>query len=159
LSIRYLSSFVSAQLRLIEAAAFVAAVGFYFGILWYLDRKFRRKLGLAFSRHHCGGPSFAAISETLSDLNEDCAHFVFMAEQSGNVFFRERPIALVYGHVGSRSPGGIRGPMWTLRKRVYALVPNDQSEWMKSHRGVFKHATSGYQFSVFWVNLDALLAG
>jgi hypothetical protein len=156
---KYLSSSVSAQTRFLEAAAFFAALLLYLFILWFLDRRFRRKLAQAFSRHHCAGPSFASISEALRDLNEDCAHFVFTAEQSANVLFRERRIALVYGHVGIRSPGGIRGPVWTLRKRVYAFVPNDEVEWMKANRGVFKLATSGYRFSIFWVDLNAFLAG
>ena len=142
-----------------EAAAFIAAVFLYLSILWNLEQRFRRKLGLAFSRDHCPGPTFAAISDTLRELNEDCAHFVFTAEQSGNVLFREKPITLVYGHVGSRFPGGIRGPVWKLRKRAYALVPNTQSDWMKTIPSVFRHATSGYRYSIFWVNLDALLAG
>jgi hypothetical protein len=124
-----------------------------------LDRRFRRKLGLAFSRHHCAGPSFATISEVLRDLNEDCAHFVFAAEQSGNVLFREKQITLVYGHVGSRSPGGIRGPVWKLGKRAYALVPNTEFEWTQTMPSVFRLATSGYRYSIFWVNLDAFLAG
>ena len=131
----------------------------YVSLLWSLDRRFRRKLGLAFSCHHCAGPSFAAISEILRDLNEDCGHFVFTAEQSGNVLFREKPVTLVYGHVGSRSQGGIRGPVWKLRKRAYALVPNAQLDWMKTIPGVFRQATSGYRYSIFWVNLDAFLAG
>jgi hypothetical protein len=155
----YLDTSASVHIRLLEATAFFAGLLFYFCTLWFLDRRFRRKLALAFSRHHCAGPSFATISEALRDLNEDCAHFVFTAEQSGNVLFREREIALIYGQVGIRFSGGIRGPAWALRKRVYALVPNDQLEWMKAQRGVFKYATSGYQVSIFWVNLDAFLAG
>jgi hypothetical protein len=95
----------------------------------------------------------------LRDLNEDCGHFAFAAEQSGNVLFQEQPITLVYGHVGSRSPGGIRGPVWKLRKRAYALVPNTHLDWMKTFPSVFRHATSGYRYSIFWVNLDAFLDG
>jgi hypothetical protein len=157
LAFSYLVSAVTAPVRTIEAAAFVAAVFVYVSILWNLDRQFRRKLGLAFSCHRCAGPSFATISEELRELNEDCAHFIFTAEQSGNVLFREKPITLVYGHVGCRYPGGIRGPVWKLRKRAFALVPNTELEWVKTIPSVFRHATSGYRYSIFWVSLEAFV--
>jgi len=140
-------------------AAFLAALLLYASLLWYLNRRFHQKLRAAFLRPPCSGPGFTAVSEILDDLNEDCAHFVFTAQHSGNNLFHDKPVTLIYGRVGSRSPGGIRGPVWTLRKAVYALVPPEQAEWMKSHSGIFTHAASGYRCSIFWVNLDAFLAG
>ncbi len=140
-------------------AAFLAALLLYIAVLWYLNRRFQQKLGAAFLGRHCSGPGLTAVSEILDDLNEDCAHFVFTAERSGNILFRDKPVTLVYGRVGARSPGGIRGPVWTLRKAIYTLAPPEQSTWMKSQPDVFTHAVSGYRCSIFWVNLDAFLAG
>jgi len=143
----------------VELAAFSAALLLYASLLWFLNWRFHKKLDAAFLRRQCTGPGFADVSETLHDLNEDCAHFVFTAERCGNILFRGKHVTLVYGRVGSRSPGGIRGPGWTLRKAVFALVSHHESEWMRSNPDVFTHTVSGYRYSIFWVNLDTLLAG
>ena len=95
----------------------------------------------------------------MEEINLDSAHFVFTMERYANVPFRRKEVILVFGRVGTRSPGGIRGPVWRLAKTAYALVPNSQAEWVTSNGDVFKPAMSGYSHSVFWVNLDAMKAG
>ena len=82
-----------------------------------------------------------------------------MMERHANVLFRDKEITLIFGRVGTRSPGGIRGPVWTLAKKMYALAENSQTEWMRGNADVFEPAMSGYHYSVFWVNRDALIAG
>jgi hypothetical protein len=80
-------------------------------------------------------------------------------DRHANILFRQHRITLVYGHIGARSPGGIRGPVWTLKKMVYALVDKNQIEWTKSNPDVFKHAMDSYSYSVFWVDLHGMLSG
>ena len=135
----------------------IVGLSLYGALVWILHRRFHKKLAAAFSRHGEEEPTFAAVKEKLDDLNEDSAHFVFTMDRRANIAFRGRSITLVYGRVGTRSPGGIRGPVWTLRKTIYVLVPRSESAWMESHSEVFQQAMSGYHVSIFWVNLEAML--
>jgi hypothetical protein len=148
---------ILALVRSTEFAAVIAGLSLYGAFVSILNWKFHRKLAAVFSRHLDEGPTSAEIGEALNDLNEDSAHFVFTMDRSANIPFREGFITLIYGRVGTRSPGGIRGPVWTLRKTVYAFVPNSHVPEIKRHADIFEPAMSGYRFSIFWVKLDALL--
>ena len=147
-----------ATTRTPELVVFLSGLVLYGVLLWSLKRSFLKKLNRVFSRHRDDAPNFAEISKRLETLNLDSAHFVFTIERHANLLFRQNKITLVYGRVGSRSPGGIRGPVWTLRKRVYALVDRKQTEWMKRQPDAFQFAMAAYPDSVFWADLDRMLS-
>jgi len=142
-----------------ELVFFIAGLLLYGLLLWFFKRRFLKKLDLVFSKHSEDAPGSAEIAQRLEALNLDSAHFVFTMERHANVPFRQNRITLVYGRIGIRSPGGIRGPEWTLRKAVYALADKHQTEWLRGHPDAFTYATTDYSNSVFWVSLDAFLAG
>jgi hypothetical protein len=142
-----------------ELVIFIAGILLYGALLWSIKRRFLKKLDRVFLKHSDDAPDFAEIRKRLDALNLDSAHFVFTMDRRANIVFRQNKITLVYGHIGSRSPGGIRGPVWTLRKMVYALADKNQMEWMTSNPDVFQCAMAGYSYSVFWVSLDRVLAG
>ena len=146
-----------ATTRMPELVTFLAGILLYGGLLWSIRRRFLQKLDLVFSQSGDEAPDSAEINKRLDSLNLDSAHFVFTMDRHANLRFRQKRITLVYGHIGTRSPGGIRGPAWTLKKRVYALADQRQAEWMNRHPDVFERATTGYNDSVFWVNLDGML--
>jgi len=150
---------VIAAIRIAELLAVTAGFALYGWLLWLLNGRFLKKLDLVFCRHSLDQPTFGQVQRTLEQINLDSAHFVFTMERYANVPFRRKEVILVFGRVGTRSPGGIRGPVWRLAKTVYALADNRHTEWMKSHADVFKPAMSGHGHSVFWVNLDAMIAG
>ena len=145
-----------ATTRTPELVIFAAGILLYVGLLWSIKRRFLKKLDLVFSRHHDDAPDFAELSKRLDSLNLDSAHFVFTMDRHANILFRQNKITLIYGHTGARSPGGIRGPVWTLRKRVYALVDKNQTAWMNNNPDIFECAMAGYSYSVFWVSLDGM---
>jgi hypothetical protein len=147
---------VIAAVRTAEFLSVTAVLVFYGWLLWLLNRRFLKRLDGVFSRHGLDEPTLSEVERTLEEINLDSAHFVFTMERYANVLFREKDVTLVFGRVGIRSPGGIRGPVWRLAKTVYALAPNSQAEWMRSNGDVFKPAMSAYTHSVFWVNLGAL---
>jgi hypothetical protein len=149
---------VIATIRTAELIAVTSVLILYTALLWFLNRRFLKKLDRIFCRHSFDEPTLPQIEKTLEQLNLDSAHFVFTMERYANVPFREKEVTLVFGRVGTRSPGGIRGPVWKLAKRVYALADNNETEWMKSHADVFRPAMSGYGYSVFWVDLGPLMA-
>jgi len=142
-----------------ELIIFVAGLLLYGVLLWSIHRRFLKKVDLIFARHDSDAPSSAEINKRLDALNQDSAHSVFCMDRHANISFRQQKLTLVYGRVGTRSPGGIRGPVWTLRKTVFALVDTNQMDCMKSTPNIFKCAINGYTDSVFWVSLDALLSG
>ena len=142
-----------------ELIIFITGLLLYGVLIWSIRRRFLKKVDLVFSKHSDDAPDFTEISERLDAVNLDSAHFVFTMDRYANILFRQNKITLVYGHIGTRSPGGIRGPVWTLRKATYALADKNQIEWMKSNPDVFKHAMATYSYSVFWVDLDAMLSG
>ena len=148
-----------AAIRTGELLAVAAVLLFYGWLLWFLNGRFLKKLDIIFRRHILDQPTFIQVQKTLEEINLDSAHFVFTMERHANIPFRQKVVTLVFGRVGIRSAGGIRGPVWRLAKTAYALAPNSQAEWMKRNADVFKTATSGYGHSVFWVNLDAMKAG
>jgi len=150
---------VIAAIRTAELLAVAAVLLFYGWLLWFLNGRFLKKLDLVFCRHSLDQPAFGQVQKTLEEINLDSAHFVFTMERHANVLFREKEVTLLFGRVGIRSAGGVRGPVWRLAKTAYALVPNSQAEWMTSNGDVFKPAMSGYSHSVFWVNLEAMKAG
>ena len=147
-----------ATTRTPELAIFIAGILLYGVLLWSKKRRFLKKLDHIFSKHNNDTPDVTEISKRLEALNLDSAHFVFTMDRHANILFRQNKITLVYGRVGARSPGGIRGPAWTLSKRTYALADKTQMEWMKSNTDIFECATAGYSYSVFWVNLDKMLS-
>lgn len=148
-----------ATIRIGELLAVTAVLLLYGWLLWFLNGRFLKKLDLIFRRHSAAQPTFAQVQKTLEEINLDSAHFVFTMERYANILFREKEVTLVFGRVGKRSPGGIRGPVWRLAKTAYALAPNHQAEWMKRNADVFKPAAAGYGHTVFWVNLNAMKAG
>jgi hypothetical protein len=151
-------SVVIAAVRTPELLFVIAVLALYAALLWFLNRRFLKRLDLVFSRHSSDEPDIADIKRALDELNLDSAHFVFTMDRHANILLRQKAITLVYGHVGTRSPGGLRGPVWTLSKTVYALVDNGGAEWMKNNSDIFRPALSGYDHSIFWVNLNALSA-
>jgi hypothetical protein len=157
--VHHFMTLMIAVTRTPELVAVLAVFGLYGVVLWFLNQRFHRRLEAVFSQHRGGRPTFAEIGEVLDDLNLDSAHFVFAVERHANIRFREKDVTLVYGRVGTRSPGGIRGPVWTLRKAVYALADEGQTAWMKGCPEVFTGAMSGYRFAVFWVKLEEILKG
>jgi hypothetical protein len=149
---------VIAVVRTPELLAVTAGLMLYGALLWFLNRRFLKRLNLIFSQHRLDEPTLTDIKRTLDELNLDSAHFAFAVERHANILLRHKEVTLVYGRVGTRSPGGMRGPVWTLAKTVYALAENSQTEWMKSNSDIFRPAMSGYRYSIFWVNLDELIA-
>jgi hypothetical protein len=149
---------VIAVIRTPELLAVTAGLVLYGALLWFLNRRFLKNLDRIFCQRRLSQPALAEIQKTLEQLNLDSAHFVFAMDRYANIPFREKEIILIFGRVGTRSPGGIRGPVWRLAKTVYALSENSQAEWMKGNADVFKPAMSGYGHSVYWVNLTALKA-
>jgi len=148
-----------ATTRTPELVFFITGLLLYGVLLWSIKRRFLKKLDLVFSKHTYDAPDFTEISKRLEALNLDSAHFVFTMDRHANVLFRQNKVTLVYGRVGARSPGGIRGPVWTLRKRIFALADKNQTEWMNSNPDVFECAMASYGDSVFWVGLDRMLSG
>ena len=146
-----------ATIRTTELLAAGAGLLLYGSLLWFLNRRFLQKLDRVFGQHGFDQPTLTHVQRTLEELNLDSAHFVFTMERYANIPFRQKEVTLVFGRVGTRSPGGIRGPVWRLAKTVYALADNSQTEWMKSNANAFTLAMSGYSHSVFWVNLGAMM--
>ncbi len=147
-----------ATIRAPELITFLTGILLYGVLLWSGQRRFLKKLDLVFSKHGVDEPNETTVREVLEELNLDSAHLMFTMDRHANIAFQESKITLLYGHIGTRSPGGIRGPVWTLKKAVYALVDKTETQWANHHPAVFKYALSGYSYSVFWVNLDALIA-
>jgi hypothetical protein len=147
---------VIAAIRIAELLAVTAVLLLYGWLLWFLNGRFLKKLDLVFSQHSADQPTFGQVQRTLEEINLDSAHFVFTMERYANILFRQKEVTLVFGRVGIRSAGGIRGPVWRLAKTAYALAPKSHAEWMKGHADVFKPALSGYGYSVYWVDLDAI---
>jgi hypothetical protein len=150
---------VIAAVRTAELLAVTTVLAFYGSLLWYLNGRFLKKLDRIFCRQSLDQPTLGEVQRTLEEISLDSAHFIFTMERYANIPFRQKEVILVFGRVGTRSRGGIRGPLWRLAKTTYALAHNSQTEWMKSNADVFRPAMSGYDYSVFWVNLDALIAG
>jgi len=148
---------VIAVIRTTEFLAVTAVLLLYGSLLWFLNRRFVKKLDRIFCQHSLDRPTLAHVQRTLEEINLDSAHFVFTMERYANIPFRQREVTLVFGRVGTRSPGGIRGPVWRLAKTVYALAHHSQTEWMMSNADVFRPAMSGNSYSVFWVNLAAMI--
>ena len=117
-----------AAIRIGELLAVTAVLLFYGWLLWFLNGRFLKKLDLIFRRHSLDHPAFGQVQKTLEEINLDSAHFVFTMERHANVLFREKEVTLLFGRVGIRSAGGVRGPVWRLAKTAYALVPNSQAE-------------------------------
>src|ERR1700730_17980691 len=100
-----------ATTRTPELVIFMAGILLYGLLLWSIKRRFLKKLDLVFSRHSYDAPDSAEINKRLDSLNLDSAHFVFTMDRHANIFFRQNKVTLVYGCTGSRSPGGLRGPV------------------------------------------------
>jgi hypothetical protein len=148
---------VISTIRTTELLAAGAGLLLYGSLLWFLNGRFLKKLDRVFCQHSSDQPTLTHVQRTLEEINLDSAHFVFTMERYANIPFRQNEVTLVFGRVGTRSPGGIRGPVWRLAKTVYALANHSQKEWMKSNADVFKLAMSGHDYSVFWVNLGAMI--
>lgn len=70
-------------------------------MLWYLKRRFLKKLDLAFPKHNDDASAFAGIEKRLDALNQDSAHFVFTMERYTEIRFRQRDISVLYGRIGT----------------------------------------------------------
>jgi hypothetical protein len=151
-------SVVIAAVRTAELSAVIAGLIVYALVLWLLHRRFRQQVEILFSQSVFDEAARAEINRTLDEVNLDSAHFVFTMERCAKLLFRQQEITIAYGFVGTRAPGGIRGPEWTLRKTVFTLANNRQAEWMGRHQDVFTLAMSAAGHSVFWVKVDALVA-
>src|ERR1700740_3288019 len=97
---------VIATVRITELVFVSVGLLLYVSLLWFLQRRFLKKVNLVFSHRSCDERTVTQIKRTLDDLNLDSAHCMFTMERITNIVFRRKEITLLYGRVASRSPGG-----------------------------------------------------
>jgi hypothetical protein len=132
-----------------RAVGWVALLILAFIPLWLW--RCRRLVSRLFAGREGDKTALQEMRQKLEVVNEECSTHLFGAERVATACLHENPISLVYGFVVRQAwKGGVE-------KHVFAVVDQDQTDWMQRYSDVFEPAFSGSRSSIFWVKVPTLL--